>query len=63
MIRTQAYLSPESLSDMQVQTRGEFGGLGIEVRMENNLVKVISPIDGTPAANAGVLPGDYISAP
>ena len=57
-----AYLSPESLSDMQVQTRGEFGGLGIEVRMENNLVKVISPIDGTPAANAGVLPGDYISA-
>ncbi len=57
-----AYLSPESLSDMQVQTRGEFGGLGIEVRMENNLVKVISPIDGTPAAEAGVLPGDYISA-
>ena len=57
-----AYLSPESLSDMQVQTRGEFGGLGIEVRMENSLVKVISPIDGTPAAEAGVLPGDYISA-
>lgn len=57
-----AYLSPESLNDMQVQTRGEFGGLGIEVRMENNLVKVISPIDGTPAAEAGILPGDYISA-
>lgn len=57
-----AYLSAESLNDMQVQTRGEFGGLGIEVRMENNLVKVISPIDGTPAAEAGILPGDYISA-
>ncbi len=56
-----AYLSPESLNDMQVQTRGEFGGLGIEVRMENNLVKVISPIDGTPAAKAGILPGDYIT--
>lgn len=56
-----AYLSPESLNDMQVQTRGEFGGLGIEVRMENNLVKVISPIDDTPAAKAGILPGDYIS--
>lgn len=57
-----AYLSPESLSDMQVQTRGEFGGLGIEVRMEENLVKVISPIDGTPAAKAGILPGDFIAA-
>ena len=56
-----AYLSPESLNDMQVQTRGEFGGLGIEVKMENSLVKVISPIDGTPAAKAGVLPGDFIS--
>ena len=56
-----AYLSPESLNDMHVQTRGEFGGLGIEVRMENKLVKVISPIDGTPAAKAGILPGDYIS--
>ncbi len=56
-----AYLSPESLNDMQVQTRGEFGGLGIEVRMENNLVRVISPIDGTPAAEAGILAGDYIS--
>lgn len=57
-----AYLSPESLSDMQVQTRGEFGGLGIEVRMEENLVKVITPIDGTPAHKAGILPGDFISA-
>jgi len=56
-----AYLSPESLNDMQVQTRGEFGGLGIEVRMENNLVKVITPIDDTPAAKAGILPGDFIS--
>jgi len=56
-----AYLSPESLNDMQVQTRGEFGGLGIEVRMENSLVKVISPIDGTPASKAGILPGDYIT--
>lgn len=56
-----AYLSPESLNDMQVQTRGEFGGLGIEVRMENSLVKVISPIDGTPAAKAGILPGDFIT--
>ena len=56
-----AYLSPESLNDMQVQTRGEFGGLGIEVKMENGLVKVISPIDDTPAAKAGVLPGDFIS--
>lgn len=56
-----AYLSPESLNDMQVQTRGEFGGLGIEVRMENKLVKVITPIDDTPAAKAGILPGDYIT--
>lgn len=56
-----AYLSPESLNDMQVQTRGEFGGLGIEVRMKNNLVEVITPIDGTPAAKAGILSGDFIS--
>jgi carboxyl-terminal processing protease len=46
---------------MQVQTKGEFGGLGIEVTMENGLVKVVSPIDDTPAAKAGVKPGDYIS--
>ena len=46
---------------MRVQTKGEFGGLGIEVTMENELVKVITPIDDTPAAKAGVLAGDYIS--
>ena len=46
---------------MQVQTRGEFGGLGIEVTMENGLVKVVSPIDDTPAARAGVKPGDLIT--
>ncbi len=46
---------------MQVQTKGEFGGLGIEVTMDNGLVKVVSPIDDTPAAKAGVQPGDYIS--
>jgi carboxyl-terminal processing protease len=46
---------------MQVQTRGEFGGLGIEVTMENGLVKVVSPIDDTPAAKAGIKPGDYIT--
>jgi carboxyl-terminal processing protease len=46
---------------MQVQTRGEFGGLGIEVTMENGLVKVVSPIDDTPAHRAGLMPGDYIT--
>ena len=46
---------------MQVQTRGEFGGLGIEVTMEDGLVKVVSPIDDTPAARAGVLAGDVIT--
>ncbi|MGB7287935.1 MAG: S41 family peptidase [Salaquimonas sp.] len=55
-----SYLNPKDFSDMRVQTRGEFGGLGIEVTMENELVKVISPIDGTPAAEAGVLAGDLI---
>lgn len=55
-----SYLNPKDYSDMRVQTRGEFGGLGIEVTMENELVKVISPIDGTPAAEAGVLAGDLI---
>jgi len=55
-----SYLNPKDFSDMRVQTRGEFGGLGIEVTMENELVKVISPIEGTPAANAGVLAGDLI---
>ncbi|MCU0830966.1 MAG: S41 family peptidase [Rhizobiaceae bacterium] len=56
-----SYLDPEEARDMQVQTSGEFGGLGIEVTMENELVKVITPIDGTPAAKAGVLSGDFIS--
>ena len=55
-----SYLNPKDFSDMRVQTRGEFGGLGIEVTMENELVKVISPMDGTPAAEAGVLAGDRI---
>ena len=56
-----AYLSAESFSDMQVQTRGEFGGLGIEVTMEDQVVKVVSPIDDTPAARAGVQANDLIT--
>ena len=56
-----SYLNPRSFRDMQVQTRGEFGGLGIEVTQENGFVKVISPIDDTPAARAGVRPGDLIT--
>lgn len=56
-----SYLSEKDFKEMQVQTRGEFGGLGIEVTMENGLVKVVSPIDETPAAKAGILAGDYIS--
>lgn len=55
------YLSAESFEEMQVQTKGEFGGLGIEVTMENGLVKVVSPIDETPAYEAGVQAGDFIS--
>ena len=55
------YLSAKSFQDMQIQTRGEFGGLGIEVTMENGLVKVVSPIDDTPAAQAGIKPGDLIT--
>ncbi len=55
------YLPPGDFEDMQVHTRGEFGGLGIEVTMENGLVKVISPLDDTPAARAGLQPGDLIS--
>lgn len=55
-----SYLPPKSFKEMQVQTRGEFGGLGIEVTMENGLVKVVTPIDDTPAARAGVESGDYI---
>jgi carboxyl-terminal processing protease len=55
------YLNSKNFSDMKVQTRGEFGGLGIEVSMENGLVKVVSPIDDTPAANAGLKPGDLVT--
>ncbi|MBL8572705.1 MAG: S41 family peptidase [Hyphomicrobiaceae bacterium] len=55
-----SYMSPKNFKDMQVQTRGEFGGLGIEVTMEDNLVKVVTPIDDTPAARAGVRSGDFI---
>ncbi len=56
-----SYLDADSFQDMQVQTRGEFGGLGIEVTMENGLVKVVSPIDDTPAFRAGVEAGDLIT--
>lgn len=56
-----SYLSNKDFEEMQVQTKGEFGGLGIEVTMENGLVKVVSPIDDTPAFKAGVHAGDYIS--
>ena len=55
------FLNAKNFTDMKVQTRGEFGGLGIEVSMENGLVKVVSPIDDTPAANAGLKPGDLIT--
>ena len=55
-----AYMSPKSYAGMQTDTRGEFGGLGIEIGMESGVVKVISPIDDTPAANAGIKSGDYI---
>jgi carboxyl-terminal processing protease len=56
-----SYMDPKSFRDMQVQTRGEFGGLGIEVTMEDGLVKVVAPIDETPAAKAGVRAGDVIT--
>jgi carboxyl-terminal processing protease len=55
-----AYMTPESLENMQTETSGEFGGLGIEVGMEAGVVKVISPIDNTPASKAGLKAGDYI---
>ena len=55
-----AYMSPEIFNDMQTETSGEFGGFGIEVSMESGVVKVISPIDDTPAAKAGIKAGDYI---
>ena len=56
-----SYLNPKNFSDMQVSTRGEYGGLGLEVTMEDGLVKVISPMDGTPAARAGIKTGDLIA--
>ncbi|HVC59490.1 MAG TPA: S41 family peptidase [Acetobacteraceae bacterium] len=56
------YMDAKAFSDMQVQTKGEFGGLGIEVTQENGFIKVISPIDDTPAAKAGIKPGDIITA-
>lgn len=56
-----SYLNQKDFQDMQVQTKGEFGGLGIEVTMEDGLVKVVAPMDGTPAADAGLQPGDLIS--
>jgi carboxyl-terminal processing protease len=57
-----SYMDAKAFADMQIQTKGEFGGIGIEVTMENGLVKVISPIDNTPAAKAGIKAGDYIAA-
>ena len=56
-----SYMSPKNFRDMQVQTRGEFGGLGIEVTMENGVIKVVSPIDETPAHKAGLLANDLIT--
>ena len=57
-----SYLNSDNFSDMQVQTKGKFGGLGIEITMENGLVKIVSPIDETPAARAGLQPEDLIVA-
>ncbi|GGF61653.1 carboxyl-terminal processing protease [Mameliella alba] len=56
-----SYLAPDDAADMRVQTRGEFGGLGIEVTQEDGFVKVVSPIDGTPAMEAGIEAGDFIT--
>ena len=56
-----SYLPPDDAEDMRVQTRGEFGGLGIEVTQEDGFVKVVSPIDDTPAAEAGIMAGDFIT--
>ena len=56
-----SYLNKKNFADMRVQTKGEFGGLGLEVTSENGFVKVISPMDDTPAARAGVQPGDFIT--
>jgi len=57
-----SYMDAKSFADMQIQTKGEFGGVGIEVTMEDGLIKVISPIDDTPAAKAGLKTGDFIAA-
>ena len=57
-----SFMDAKSFADMQIQTKGEFGGIGIEVTMEDGLVKVISPIDDTPAAKAGLKTGDFIAA-
>ena len=57
-----SFMDAKTFADMQIQTKGEFGGLGIEVTMEDGLVKVISPIDDTPAAKAGLKTGDFIAA-
>src|ERR1700755_3596936 len=56
-----SYMDPKNFRDMQVQTKGEFGGLGIEVTMEDGLVKVVTPIDDTPAAKAGIRANDVIT--
>ena len=56
-----SYMSPKAAADMRVQTRGEFGGLGIEVTQQDGFVKVVSPIDGTPADSAGIEAGDFIT--
>ena len=57
-----SYMDAKTFADMQIQTRGSFGGIGIQVTMENGLVKVITPIDNTPASRAGLKAGDYIAA-
>lgn len=56
-----SYMGPDDFAAMQVQTRGEFGGLGIEVTQENGFIKVVSPMDDTPAAKAGIMAGDFIT--
>jgi carboxyl-terminal processing protease len=57
-----SYMDAKAFADMQIQTKGSFGGIGIEVTMENGLVKIITPIDNTPGAKAGLKAGDYIAA-
>ena len=57
-----SYMDNKSYGDMQVTTKGQFGGVGIEIQMDEGLIKVVAPIDGTPAAKAGIKPGDHIAA-